>query len=539
MVSIATDPGGLNPAITSQGGVQTICGSIFSGLIAHDFELNPVPDLAAGWSISPDGRVYTFDLVQNAVFHDGRPVTSADVKFTFEEMLLKYHSRTRASIGDNLKRITTPDDHTIVFEFFRPYAAFLQLLDVTNAPVLPKHVYESTDPLTNPANIAPIGSGAFKFEAWVKGDHIALARNENYHKAGKPFLDRVVYKVIPSASTAAIAFENGELNYFLNPSALDYARLEKLPDIVVTDKGREGFATVETVVLNNARGPLADVHVRRALAHVVDKQYIVDKIAFGRGRPATGPISSLLKWAYNPDVEKHPENLDEANRLLDDAGFKRGANGERFHLTAVYPASYAKIIEALRDQFREVGVMLDLNQMEFSAAVDAVYVKKDFDVGFASFENGADPDIGVKRTLVSSNIGPIPFSNGAQYRNARVDELFGLAATEINKTRRAELYFEAQRIAAEEVPYLWIHEPLNGTAYDSRLNGMYEWSAKSSVYFAQDAWWADPVGTNRGQSLAFRSGRTLVILLTVLVIGLVTFLLVRRRNKAAQFRPIG
>ena len=194
VVAISSDPAGLNPAITTQGGVQAICGSIFSGLVAHDFDLNPVPDLAERWDVSLDGRTYTFHLAPEAVFHDGVPVTSEDVKFTFEQLLLKYHSRTRTSIGDNLRQILTPDAHTVVFEFNKSYSAFLKLVDVTNAPVMPKHVYEGTEPLTNPHNTNPVGSGPFKFQEWLKGDHLTLVRNERYFKTGKPYLDRIVYK---------------------------------------------------------------------------------------------------------------------------------------------------------------------------------------------------------------------------------------------------------------------------------------------------------------------------------------------------------
>jgi len=205
VITVSADPGGLNPAITTQGTVHLVTGSIFSGLIAIDFNLKPVPDLATAWEVSPagaGGQRYTFQFAPNATFHDGKPVTSADVKFTFEQLLLKYHSRTRTSIGDKLKAITTPDDHTVVFEFATPYAAFLQLIDVANAPVMPKHLHENTDPLTSAHNTNPIGCGPFKFERWVKGDHVTLKRNENYFKAGKPYLDRVIFKVMRSGSSA-------------------------------------------------------------------------------------------------------------------------------------------------------------------------------------------------------------------------------------------------------------------------------------------------------------------------------------------------
>ena len=518
VVAVSSDPGGLNPAITTQGGVHLICGSIFSGLVAHDFSLNPVPDLAERWEVSPDGRTYTFHLAQ-AVFHDGVPVTSADIKFTFEQLLMKYHSRTRTSVGDNLDRISTPDAQTVVFEFKRPYAAFLQLVDVSNAPVMPRHIFEGTDPLTNLHNINPVGSGPLKFQEWKKGDHITLVRNERYYKKGKPYLDRVVYRVMPSGSTAAIAFEKEEVDYLLNVSPLDAARFKRMAGVVLTDKGREGYATVETLIPNLTRAPLSDLRVRRAIAHAIDKDFLVDKLQIGMGLVATGPISHRLAWAHNPNVVKYERNLALANRLLDEAGQKRDASGVRFRLKFVHAAGYSKVAEALRDQLREAGIDVKLQLLEFSAAVDAVYIKKDFDLAFASFENGPDPDVGVKRTLVSSNIGPIPFSNGAGYRNPRVDELFRLAASELDKQKRASYYFEAQEILTKDLPYFWLYEPQSVSAYRDGLKGMYEWSAKSNAYFAQDAWWAEG---DRTAKAGPRSGRLLYIVLSLLTVIFLT-----------------
>ncbi len=532
VVAVPSDPGGLNPAITTQGGVHLICGSIFSGLVAHNFNLNPVPDLAERWEVSTDGRTYTFHLAPNAEFHDGVPLTSEDVRFTFEQLLLKFHSRTRTSIGDNLRRILTPDPHTVVFEFDRPYAAFLQLVDVTNAPVMPKHLYEGTDPLTNPHNTSPVGSGAFKFQEWVKGDHLTLTRNERYFKVGKPYLDRVVYKVMPSAAMAAVAFEKGEVDYLLNPSPLDVARLKNMSGIVITDKGREGFATVETLIPNLNRAPLSDLRVRQAMAYAIDKNFLVDKLLFGMGVAATGPVSHSLSWAYNPNVVKYEKNIARANQLLDDAGYMRDMDGARFRLKFVHASSYAKVAETVRDQLREVGIAVDLQQIEFGAAVDAVYIKKDFDLGFASFENGPDPDIGVKRTIVSSNIGAIPFSNGAGYRNGRVDELFALAASEPDKGKRAAYYFEAQEILVKDLPYFWLYEPRSAAAYRDGLQGMYEWSAKSNIYFAQDAWWTDG---GRSTDAASSTRRRLYFLMSFLVLAslaVITVFVKRRRRRA-------
>jgi peptide/nickel transport system substrate-binding protein len=531
VVAISADPGGLNPSITTQGGVTTVCGSIFSGLVAQDFDLNPVPDLAESWDVSPDGLTYTFHLAPNATFHDGAPLTSKDVKFTFEQLLMKYHSRTRTSIGDKLRRIVAYDPHTVTFEFNKPYAAFLQLIDVTNAPIMPSHLFEGTDPLTNPHNASPVGSGPFKFQEWLKGDHITFVKNESYFKAGKPYLDRVVYKVMPSSTTAAIAFENGEVDYFLNPSPLDTVRLKNMPGVVVTDKGREGYATVETLVPNITRGPLSDLRVRQAVAHSIDKDYIVEKIFFGLNPVATGPISQLLAWAYNPNVVKYERDLPLSEKLLDEAGHRRGADRIRFHLRLLYASGSMKVAEALRDQLKEVGIALDMEPMEFSAMVDAVYIKKDFDLSFSSFENGPDPDIGVKRTVVSSNIGPIPFSNGAGYRNPRIDELFDLASSEPDKQKRAQYYFEAQDIAVRDLPYFWLYEPRGNAAYNAGLRGMYTWSAKSNTYFARDAWWAE--GSRSGGAASGSFGRRWLYALALIVIAGITIVAVVFRRRRA------
>ncbi len=532
VIAVNTDPGGLNPAITTQGMVHMVSGSIFSGLVGIDFNLKPVPDLAESWEVSPDGKRYVFRLAPNAIFHDGRPVTSADVKFTFEHMLLKYHSRTRTSIGDKLRAIMTPDAHTVVFEFNAPYAAFLQLIDVANAPVMPRHLYENTDPLTNPHNINPIGCGPFKFEKWAKGDSVTLKRNKNYFKTGKPYLDRVIFKVMPSAANAAIALENGEADFLMNPAPLDVARLRQRPDIVITDKGREAYATVETMVPNLTRAPLSDLRVRQAIAHAIDRQFIVDKIQFGQARAATGPVSSLLAWAYNPNVTKYDRDIARANRLLDEAGYKRGADGIRFHLKTLCASGWTKTAEALRDQLREAGIALDLQLMEFSAMVEQTYIKKDFDLSFSSFENGPDPDIGVKRTVISSNIGPIPFSNGAGYRNPRVDELLVRASSTVGQQERAKLYFEAQEILVKELPYFWLYEPRSSSAYNAALRGVFTWSAKSNVQFARDAWWVDGRRPERAMTIGQGKRKMFWLIPAAGLLIVLTVLLRRRRRRA-------
>jgi peptide/nickel transport system substrate-binding protein len=146
-------------------------------------------------------------------WQDGQPFSSADVKFTFEQGLLKYHSRTKAGLTAVLAGIDTPDALTVIFRFKKPYGPLLQRLDVVEASIIPRHIYEGKDLLKDPANLTPVGTGPFKFVEYVKGDHITLVRNPHYFKAGLPYLDKLIFRIIPNATTAAQALEQGEVDY--------------------------------------------------------------------------------------------------------------------------------------------------------------------------------------------------------------------------------------------------------------------------------------------------------------------------------------
>src|SRR5215472_17491191 len=197
VIATNSDPGTLNGGITTSSPVHTVADSIYNGLVRLDAQLNPAPDLAESWTISPDGRIYTFHLAHGVVWHDGQPFTSADVKFTYEQVLLKYHARTRGGLEGVLQSVDAPAPDTVVFRFKRPFGALLQRADVTEAPILPKHLYDGADILQSPHNAAPVGTGPFKFKEWTRGAQIVLVKNENYFKKALPVLDQVVFRVSP------------------------------------------------------------------------------------------------------------------------------------------------------------------------------------------------------------------------------------------------------------------------------------------------------------------------------------------------------
>ena len=478
VVALNGDPGAMNPAVTTSGSTHPVTDQIFNGLVGLDEQLAPVPELAERWNVEEDGRAYRFALRRGVTWHDGQPFTSADVKFTFEQALLKYHSRTRAALQDLLERVDTPDEHTAIFRLKRPYSPLLQRLDVVEASIIPKHIYATQDLLAGEATRRPIGTGPFRFVSYTPADRVVLERNPAYFRAGLPGVDRLVFRIMPNAGTAVAALEKGEVDYVGSVAGPEVGRLRQTPGIaIVSGTGGSGGSICEDVLIPNlSRAPFGDLRVRRAIAMALDRQFIVDHVYFGQGRPATGPISHLLAWAYTPDVRQYPHDLAAAARLLDEAGLEIGRGGERFAITFTHASTQQRLAQAVREQLKAVGITVNLETLDFNAGVDRVYVKKNFDLGMASFCNGADPDIGVRRVYVSTNIGPFPFSNGAGYRNPRVDELFDEATRFADRTERRTRYVEIQKLLADDVPYFWIVDSEGLRAHRTAFTGFRLWT---------------------------------------------------------------
>ena len=473
VVHQASDPGSLNPAITTGGPIHTVTDQIFNGLVGLDDELNPVPELAESWEISDDGTVYTFKLREGVTWHDGEPFTSADVKFSFEEALLQFHSRTKAGLENVIESIETPDELTVVFNLTQPYGPMLQRLDVVEASIIPRHIYEGKEIQNDPANLTPVGTGPFRFVEYVPGERIVLERNPDYFRAGKPYLDQVIFQIIPDAATALLALEQGEVDYLGSVPGSEIERLQAMPELTLVPGfgGSGGSLCQNTLIPDLTEPPFDQLEVRQAFYHALDRQFILDRVYFGQGSVSTGPLSSQMQWAYTPDVTEYAHDPARAEELLEAAGYPAGADGTRLTITFTHPSNFARLGEVMREQLRAVGINLELESLDTTAAVDKVFVQKDFDLGVASYCNGPDPEIGVRRAYISTNIGPIPFSNGAGYVNEEVDALLNEAAAQTDREERAATYAEFQQAIVDDLPYFWINDSAGYRAFRSNYAG--------------------------------------------------------------------
>lgn len=486
----ASDPGMLNPALTPSGTTHPVTGQIFNGLVRLDRSFNPTPDLAQSWTVSPDGRTYTFKLAPGVRWHDGVPFTSADVKYSYEQVLTKLHSRT-VTLAGVIDGIDTPDDNTVVFRLKDRYTPFLRWLDEDNGAILPRHLYEGTDPLTNPANAKPVGTGPFKLESSVPGDRITLVRNPDYFKKGLPYLDQIVFRIVPAPPQAVQGFEAGELNLLLFPDPAQTERLRARSGTTVTEDGREGFARVIRLIPNLRRKPFDDVRVRRAMAYAIDREFIARAAYAGTLKAATGPLSQFFPPFYTADVAKYPRDPNRARALLDEAGLAPGPDGVRVRASFVFDQPFAQAAEIVRQQLAEAGIALEPQVMDFNGWVKKLYIDWDFDLGYSQFTDPPDPDIGLRGRFVCDNIKKVPFANGGAYCNPRVDDLFARAAAEPDESRRVQMYQEVQRILVDDQPQVFLVDGKGPVAYDESFRGWERGGSKSPYYFGEQMWWTD------------------------------------------------
>lgn len=473
IVAVDADPETLNLAATTGYSAGDVGSKIFEGLVWLDTDIQAKPALATSWEITPDGKTYTFKLRQGVKWHDGRDFTAADVKFTFEQLLAKLHPRTRTTL-QRLESIETPDPLTVVMKLKDAYAPFLLQQTAFDAPILPKHLYETGDPATNPANQAPVGTGPFKFAEWNRGSNLKVVRNDQYWDQGKPYLDAIVFQVIPQGPNRSTGLETGEIDFvvdFYLPKA-DVGRLNSNQQL--QSKLGQGFPAIDFMMMNTRTEALARKEARQAIALVVNRELLVQQAMNGLGRPGVGAFGNGFRWLVNEDVtyqKKYPLDVEKARSLLQQAGVAPNTT-----LRMVYdPArpQFASGSQIIRDNLRQIGLNVELQPLERSVMIQKVFIEHQYDLTLQSFVSSGDPSIGYHRLYITTN-APTQFTNQSGYSNPRVDELLQRAAVAPNQAERAAAYKEAQVILNEDLPSLVLFDEAGIDFATKKLNGLWQ-----------------------------------------------------------------
>jgi peptide/nickel transport system substrate-binding protein len=438
---IESSPTNLDPRVGIDAQSERIDNLIFDDLLSRGEDLNVAPGLAERWDI-PDPLTYVFHLHRGVMFHDGRPLTSRDVKWTFDSLLQGKIRSTKAAVYKFVDRIDAPDDATVIFHMKEQDATLLWNLSDGAIGIVPENSGEEM-------SRHPIGSGPFTFVGAEMDKEVVLERNDHYW--GEPAkLARVRFAIVPDATTQALELRKGSGDVAINSLTPDTVfTLERDPNLQVEHAPGTRLAYMGF----NLRDPiLKDARVRQAIAYALDRGPMIEYLWRGEAKPARSVLPTQ-SWAYNGEVPAYDHDLDKAKQLLNAAGYP-AVNGLRFHLTMKTSTdeNTRLMVAVMQQQLREVGIVLDIRSFEFATF-------------FADVQHGAfqiyslrwiggneDPDI-FEYAFHSAKFPP----NGANrgyYSNPKIDALIDQARREIDPKIRKPLYAEVQHILADDVPYI-------------------------------------------------------------------------------------
>jgi peptide/nickel transport system substrate-binding protein len=446
---LESNPTNLDPRYATDAQSQHIDGLLFSSLLERDAQMNLHGDLAEAWD-TPDPLTYVFHLRAGVHFHDGRPVTSADVKFTFEFMMNPANKSPKRGAFRLVTAIDAPDPATVVFHLKEPYASFTVNLIRPTTGIVPANA--SSD-----FSRHPVGSGPFRFISQAQDDEVVIERNPAYlwlprsDSEGAARLPRVRLRVVPDAIVRALELRKGSADVEVSSLTPDIIPvLAKQSTLAVTE--RPG-TNITYLGLNLEDPILKHREVRQALAYATDRDSLIRYLIHGQARVASG-ILPPNHWAYEPNVTQYMLDSARAEQLLDAAGFPRGKDAVRLHLTLKTSTDeqFRVLGAALQEQWRRVGVDLELRPLEFATVLSDA-TKGNFQLNLLRWV-GANNDPDIFEFVFSSKRFPPDGANRGHYRNPRIDALTDQIRTEMDQEKRKTLCSEVQKILADDLPYL-------------------------------------------------------------------------------------
>jgi peptide/nickel transport system substrate-binding protein len=438
---IESSPTNLDPRVGQDAQSQRIYSLIFDDLLSRGDNLDVAPGLAERWEVT-DPLTYTFHLHSGVKFHDGRPLTARDVKWTFDSLLTGKIRSTKTAAYRFVDHIDALDAFTVIFHMKEPDAALLWNISDGAIGIVP---YGSGNEMT----MHPIGSGPFRFVSAETDKEVIVERNDNYW-GEKPKLARVRFAIVPDATTRALELRKGSGDAAINALTPDTVlTLERDPAIAV----ERAPGTVLGYLGFNLRDPiLKDVRVRQAIAYALDRRPMIEYLWRGNAQPARS-ILPAQSWAYNGDVPPYNHNPAKAEALLDAAGYPE-VNGVRFHITMKTSTdeNTRLMVAVMQQQLREVGIALDIRSFEFATFFSDVTHGAFQLYGLRWIGGNEDPDIFT--LCFHSSRFPPNGANRGYYSNPRVDALIDQGRREVDPAKRKPIYAELQRILAEELPYI-------------------------------------------------------------------------------------
>ena len=483
---------GFNPVLEGNNWPE-IMRMVYNGLTDYGPTGELVPGVARSWTVSPDADTFTFQLQPGVTFHDGKELTSEDVKFTFETIIDPKTGSPLVAYVPNLKTVETPNKYTAVFQFNGPNV--LMLPAISQLGILPKHLWAGSDAHKSPYLSKPIGTGPFVLKEWQRSDYLAFDANRSYFRKGRPYLDRVIFKVVADAATGIEAFKNGELDAVFSqgmPGGLPYAQIRQLvqtkPANIVTSEFAQNFS--QTIFMNCAQPPFDNVKVRQAVAYALNKELVIRALLHGFGRVQDSIVGDLpaLRWAHDPTI-KSEYSVAKANQLLDEAGFPR-KGGSRFAITILATEGFrVKLSEALKAMLAQVGVDATIKSYTWSTYIARIRQERDTAGCLWSIFISRQVDPSIILDYLSARNIKAGASNFAQWNHPQATELIEAGRATASPDKRKAMYQQVQRIVSEQVPAIPLYNALGVDLWHRSVEGLH--SAESltgTMQSVESAW---------------------------------------------------
>jgi peptide/nickel transport system substrate-binding protein len=456
---IESSPTNLDPRVGLDAYSERISSLIFDDLLTRDEHFNVQPSLAERWEI-PNLLTYVFHIRHGVRFHDGRPLTSRDVKWTFDSLLTGKIISTKSATYKFVDSVEAADDFTVVFHLKQPFAPLLWNLSGGAIGIVP---YGSGTEMT----FHPIGSGPFRFVSAQQDQQVVLERNERYW-GGPPKIDRVRFMVVPDTTTRALELRKGSADLAINSLTADMIHTLKQEQKLQIQMAP---GTTLSYVAMNLRDPiLKDVRVRQAIAYALDRKPMIQYLWRDQAQPAFG-VLPVQSWAYDFEIPRYDYNPAKARQLLDQAGYPL-KDGIRFHLVMkTSTEETTRLLAAvLQQQLRNVGIVLDIRTFEFATFFSDV-TRGAFQLYSLRWIGGnQDPDI--FEYAFDSDKFPPHGANRSYYSNPQLDALISEGRSEINQSKRKQVYVQVQEILARDLPYINLWYLDNVLVHSRRVQGI-------------------------------------------------------------------
>lgn len=483
VIAIGADQTGMDPQTVQNNESGFVMSTIFDSLVNYKPGSSEVgPGLAESWTVSPDGKIFTFKLRRGVKFHDGTPMDAHTVAEDLDRAINPnnpcfvparkgvdtYDEFTFGSVKDNsVAKMTVVDDFTLRFTLPDPSAPFLSSLAMIWQGIMSP---AATKQYNCDAGQHPVGTGPFKFVEAVRNDHITVDANPNYW-GGRPKVDRIIFRIVPESATRMLMLERNDAQILADIPPSDYARVQNNNALQLY---KQAGLTILGVAMSNDLGPFKDRRVRQAMNYAVDKDAINQGLYAGATTASQGMPPVL--WGYNKSVAPYPYDVAKAKALLAEAGFPNGFSTDMMvyaNPRGYNPIGGAKLGEAVQSYLTKVGVNVKITQYEWGAYL-ARYRRQPWE-GFAiagwSGDNG-DPDnfLGDLFEWDIAN-GRARTNNSSRHHSPAFDRFIRDARRTTDQTKRAGLYEQANKLLHDDAPWIFMNHTNQVRAARANVKG--------------------------------------------------------------------